>query len=202
MRFIPGTRDRRSVRLKDYDYAQAGAYFVTICTYDRDCLMGEVVNGEMRLNEYGEIARDEWLHTASVRRNVVLDAFVAMPNHVHGIIILTGDVGATRRVVRMDGGVTLGTGEAPAGTGEAAPRPYDGKGKMQSGSIGAIIGQFKSATTKRINVRRGTPGIPVWQRNYHERILREGELDRIRAYIRNNPAQWEMDVENPANHSS
>ena len=183
MRFIPGARNRRSVRLKDYGYVQAGAYFVTICTCNRDCLLGEVVDGEMRLNEYGEIARNEWIKTASVRANVVLDVFVIMPNHIHGIIILTDDVGATRRVART--------------MGEAPPRPYDRNGKMQSGSIGAIIGQFKSVATKRINVRRGTLGLPVWQRNYYERVLREDELDRVRAYIQNNPAQWEMDAENP-----
>jgi len=131
------------------------------------------------LNEYGEIARNEWIKTASVRANVVLDVFVIMPNHIHGIIILTGNgsgnVGATRRV---------------ASNGRVART-------MQSGSIGAIIGQFKSVATKRINVRRGTLGLPVWQRNYYERVLREDELDRVRAYIQNNPAQWEMDAENP-----
>jgi REP element-mobilizing transposase RayT len=179
MRFIPGARNRRSVRLKEYGYVQAGAYFVTICTYNRDCLFGEVVDGEMRLNEYGEIARDEWIKTASVRTSVVLDVFVIMPNHIHGIIILTGNgsgnVGAARRV---------------APNGRVART-------MQPGSIGAIIGQFKSIATKRINKRRGTPGLPVWQRNYYERVLREDELDRVRAYIQNNPAQWEMDAENP-----
>ncbi len=175
MRLIPGARNRRSVRLKEYGYVQAGAYFVTICTYNQDCLFGEVVGGEMRLNEYGEIARDEWIKTASVRTGVVLDVFVIMPNHVHGIIILSENVGATRRV---------------APNGRVART-------MQPGSIGAIIGQFKSVATKRINVRRGTPGLPVWQRNYYERVLREDELDHVRAYIRNNPAQWEMDAENP-----
>jgi len=169
MRFIPGTRNRRSVRLKEYGYVQAGAYFVTICTCNRNCLFGKVVDGEIRLNEYGEIVRNEWIKTASVRANVVLDVFVIMPNHIHGIIILTNDVGTTRWVART----------------------------MQPGSIGTIIGQFKSVATKRINVRRGTPGLPVWQRNYYERVLREGEVDHIRAYIRNNPVQWETDAENP-----
>jgi putative transposase len=188
MRFIPGTRNRRSVRLKEYGYVQAGAYFVTICTYNRDCLLGEVVGGEMRLNEYGEIARDEWIKTASIRANVVLDVFVIMPNHVHGIIMLSENVGATRRVAPIR--------RFARTMGEAPPRPYDRNGGMQPGSIGAIIGQFKSVATKRINVRRGTPGLPVWQRNYYERVLREGEVDHIREYIQNNPAQWEMDAEN------
>jgi len=176
---MPGARNRRSVRLKEYGYVQAGAYFVTICTCNRDCLLGEVVDGEMRLNEYGEIVRDEWIKTSSVRANVLLDVFVIMPNHIHGIIILTDDVETTRRSMENVGA------------------PWWVARPMQSGSIGAIIGQFKPVATKRINVRRGTPGLPVWQRNYYERVLREGELDRIREYIQNNPSQWEMDAENP-----
>ncbi len=79
---------RRSIRLKGYDYTQAGAYFVTICTVQREEIFGEVVNGEMRLNPLGEIVREEWLKTAEIRSNVELheDEFVIMPNHVHGIV--------------------------------------------------------------------------------------------------------------------
>jgi REP element-mobilizing transposase RayT len=155
-------------------------------------MMGEVVDGEMQLNEYGKIARNEWVRAASIRRNVVVDVFIVMPNHLHGIIILTGDVGATRWVAPI-GWVAPMEGEAP-------PRPYDRNGKMRSGSIGAIIGQFKSMATKRINKRRGTPGVPVWQRNYYERIIRsEAQLDALRRYIADNPGQWDLDRENPRN---
>ena len=94
--------DRRSTRLDGYDYAQEGAYFVTICTQHRECLFGEVIEDRVELNPYGEIVRDEWLQTAIVRPYVLLDAFVVMPNHVHGIIVITGErVGATRRVIHI-----------------------------------------------------------------------------------------------------
>lgn len=189
--YNPDNHSRRSVRLWGYDYAGPGTYFVTVCAHRKECWLGEVVDGEMQLNEYGEIARNEWVRTASVRRNVVLDAFIVMPNHVHGIIILTGDdVGATRWVAPIGRGART--------EGEATPRPYDRNGKMQSGSIGAIIGQFKSTTTKRINIIRGTPGVPVWQRNYYERVIRsEAELHAVRQYIADNPRQLDLDRENP-----
>ncbi len=96
------TLGRRSVRLKDYDYAGAGAYFVTICTQSHALLFGEIADDEVRPSPAGEIVRDEWARTADVRPDVELDAFVVMPNHLHGIIIITGHpgptVGATRRV--------------------------------------------------------------------------------------------------------
>jgi len=79
---------RRSIRLQAYDYSRAGAYFITIVTQDRACLFGDLSNGIMRLNEYGEIVREEWLRTAQMRSTVALDAFVIMPNHLHGIIAL------------------------------------------------------------------------------------------------------------------
>ncbi len=132
MPYDPQRHHRRSIRLPGYDYTQPGAYFITLVTHDRMPLFGEIVGGEMRLNEYGKIVRAEWFRTAIVRPYVVLypNEFVVMPNHVHGIIwIVNADnVGATRRV-------------APT------TRPHG----PDSGSIGAIIGQFKSVTTKRIN---------------------------------------------------
>ncbi len=180
---------RRSIRLHGYDYTQPGAYFVTICTEGRACWFGEVRDGKMQLNALGEIVREEWFRTADVRPNVVLyrDEFVVMPNHVHGIIWIVEDdgaavVGATRRV-------------APT-TRVAPTAPPHGP---VSGSVGAIIGQFKSAVTKRINAQRGTPGAPLWQRNYYEHIIRDEEsLNRIRQYILDNPRRWAYDRNNPA----
>lgn len=89
---------RRSTRLKDYDYAQPGAYFLTVCTRDRECLFGNIVGGEMRLNECGMAVYEEWLETAQLRENVELDAFTIMPNHVHGIVIITLRRGTARRL--------------------------------------------------------------------------------------------------------
>ena len=99
MPFDPEKHHRHSVRLDGYDYAQDGAYFVTICTHRRICLFGDVIGDNVRLNDYGAIVQDEWLQTATIRPNIILDEFVIMPNHVHGIIILSGDsIGTTRRV--------------------------------------------------------------------------------------------------------
>lgn len=88
MKYDPERHHRRSIRLPGYNYAQPGAYFVTLVTHRRECLFGEIVDGEMRVNAQGEIARAEWFQTAVVRPYVMLrdDEFVVMPNHVHGII--------------------------------------------------------------------------------------------------------------------
>lgn len=184
-KYNPEIHRRRSIRLKEYDYRRAaGAYFITICSWNNECLFGSILDGKMQLNENGQIVEGEWLQTGVVRPNVKLDTFVVMPNHIHGIIILNEDggtiqsvVGATRRV-------------APTG------RPMG----PVSGSIGAIIGQYKSIVTKRINKMRNTTWFNIWQRNYYEHIIRnENELNRIREYIRNNPARWAEDENNPEN---
>ncbi len=148
---------------------------MTICTQNRECLLGETVDGEIHLNSFGEITHKEWQRTAAIRSYVLIDAFVVMPNHVHGIIIITSNnVGATRRV--------------------APTNPPRGPA---SRSIGAIVGQFKSAVTKRINILRNTPGIPCWQRNYYEHVIRdEYDLNNTRQYILDNPANWETDENN------
>jgi len=88
MHYDPEKHHRRSIRLKGYDYTQPGAYFVTICTQNREFLFGDIVDGAMRLNLFGEIVRDEWFKTAEVQQNVILYLyeFVVMPNHIHGVI--------------------------------------------------------------------------------------------------------------------
>ncbi|WP_448592212.1 transposase [Thermoflexus hugenholtzii] len=193
MPYDPQCHHRRSIRLPGYDYTQPGAYFVTIVTHNRMPLFGEIVDGEMRLNEYGEIVRAEWFRTAIVRPYVVLhpDEFVVMPNHVHGIVWIVGDdnamVGAQRRCAPT--GATITTWRAVGG---ATPT------NVIPGSLGAIVRSFKSITARRINDLRDTPGAPVWQRNYYEHIIRNEEaLARIRAYIQANPERWADDLENP-----
>jgi REP element-mobilizing transposase RayT len=141
---------RRSIRLKGYDYSQAGAYFVTVCTQGRACLFGQIVNGRMWMNNAGKIVRDEWLRTAAIRPNVELHAFVVMPNHFHGIIVLHPD---------------------GRGTLQRAPT-LEQFGKPTSNTIPTIVRLFKSASTRRINEMRNTPGTPVWQRNYYEHVIR------------------------------
>jgi REP element-mobilizing transposase RayT len=167
-------RQRRSIRLPHYDYREAGFYFVTLCVHDRVCLFGEIVNGIMQLNECGALVASEWSRTSVIRPQVVLDEFVVMPNHFHGIVMLT----VFRRGVL----------------------PYARPNfRSPSQTLGAILRGFKSTTTKRINEIRDILGAAVWQRNYYEHVVRnDEELQRIREYIVNNPAQWELDRENPA----
>ena len=226
MTYDPRKHHRCSIRLKGYDYTQAGAYFVTFVAHDRECLFGEVVDGVMWLNAFGEIVRDEWFRTAVVRPYVMLDPdeFVVMPNHVHGIIWIVGagdrghgddggdvDVFAGDRGHGDDGGnvdVFVGAQRRCAPTPPTPPpptphtvrRPVGGATptNVVPGSLGAIVRAIKSATTKRINALRGTPAAPVWQRNYYERIIRyETSLNRIRRYIAANPSQWAEDHEHP-----
>lgn len=175
---------RRSIRLKGYDYSQVGAYFITICAHNRQKLFGEIENGEMRLNEFGEIVQEEWLKTPAMRHNIETDEFIIMPNHFHGILIINPDNGATvgaRCIVPLQRNST----HVPL---------VERFGKPTSNSIPSIIRGIKSAITKRVNVIRNTPGFPVFQRNYYEHVIRnDGDLNRIREYIINNPANWETD---------
>jgi REP element-mobilizing transposase RayT len=171
----PAERYRRSVRLAGYDYASSGAYIVTICTQSRACLLGDVRDGKMRPNDIGEVVREEWLRSATIRPEITLDAFVVMPNHAHGIVVIR-DVGAHGH----------------------APLPTAGL-RRPARSLGAFVAAFKGAATRRINRMRGTPGVPVWQRNYYEHVIRDNAgLDRLRRYILDNPARWAEDPENPA----
>jgi putative transposase len=185
MKYDPERHHRHSIRLKGYDYTQAGAYFVTVCTKDRACLFGDVADGEMRLNQIGYIVRQCWLAIPEHFPRVLLDEFMVMPNHVHGIIVI---IRATHNV-----GATHASPQPNASPLRARPHG------PQRQSVASIVGSFKSAATKRINEHRGTPGTPVWQRNYYEHIIRNDEsLNRIRQYIMNNPLQWTLDRENPA----
>ena len=168
---------RRSLRLPGYDYAQTGAYFVTICTRGRVCFLGDVVDGEVRLSEFGRLANSVWLELPRHYPHVRLDAWVVMPNHVHGIVMLklTDDV--------------VGAGLKPAPTGR------------RRHGIPEVVRAFKTYSARCINAARGATGTPFWQRNYYEHVIRDEEsLDRIRRYIAENPARWDEDPENPASH--
>ena len=175
MKYNRDIHHRRSVRLREYDYSRPGMYFITICTQNKECLFGDVVDGEMVLNEHGRIARDEWVRAGGLRAEIELGQFVVMPNHLHGIVIIRRNaVGAT--------------GRSPLQT-RRGPQPK---------SLGAFVAGFKPAVTRRINKLNDSPGVSVWQRNYYEHVVRdENELARIREYIANNPAKWEFDRENP-----
>ncbi len=174
---------RLSLRLQGYDYTLPGAYFVTVCTYSRRCLFGEIVGNEMGTNDLGQIVLECWEEIPRHYAAVTLDAFVVMPNHVHGIIMLR-DVHdpATKPKHSTD----VGAGFKPAPT--AARRA----------PLSEIVRALKTFSARRINELRLTHGAPVWQRNYYEHIIRtERDLDIIRRYIVNNPLGWALDDENP-----
>ena len=174
--YNPDIHHRRSIRLKGYDYSRAGAYFITICTHGRECILGDLVDGEMRLNEYGDIARGEWLNLPNRYPDIELDAVVIMPNHIHAIIAIHA-VGVIHEL----------------------PLRNDTKHRRTM-LIPKIVGYVKMNTAKRINQSRNTPGARVWQRNYHEHVIRnEADLARIRKYVANNPRKWDMDRQNPDN---
>jgi len=166
---------RRSIRLRGYDYSQAGLYFLTICAWKRQCLLGAIKNGEMLRNELGEIV---WRvrHSLPARfASVSLDECVAMPNHLHGIIVL------------VKAGIA-----PPRGAASSAPTP-------QALALGRIVRAFKSLSAAEVNRKLGRSGVPVWQRNYYEHIIRRGEdLDDGRRYIAENATRWAEDPENPA----
>lgn len=193
---ISDLHHRRSIRLKEYDYSQPGAYFITICTHQREHRFGEVVNGVMQLNEFGQIAQEEWMKTALIRGEIELGEFVIMPNHFHGIIWIVDGRGTARR---RGAACCRGTARRapPGGLGETSADftpTHEQFGKPVVGSIPTIVRAFKSAVSRRINLARCTPGKPVWQRNYWEHIIRdEKDLTNAQAYILNNPAQWEND---------
>lgn len=149
MKYDPTKHHRRSIRLKGYDYAQPGAYFVTIFTHDRACLFGEVADGEMRLNDAGQLVVQTWYDLPNHVANIILDAFIVMPNHVHGIIIITDD-----NVIVGAGSVGAGSEPAPTTTTKRYALPE-------------IIRQFKTFSARRINDLYGRRGVPVWQRNYY-----------------------------------
>ena len=190
MYYNPNKHHRRSIRLPGYDYAQPGAYFVTINTYRRELLFGDVVNGEMQLNVYGRVAATFWERIPHHFPHVRLDGWVVMPDHIHGIIVIVEceaapDIGSEARLLTFP--ASLGRQDS---VGAASPGRNVPSGPA-SGSLGAIVGNYKSITTRRVNKIRHTPGVSIWQRNYYEHIIRnESELHRIRAYIAGNPAKW------------
>ncbi|MDD4013918.1 MAG: hypothetical protein PHW14_06985 [Candidatus Omnitrophica bacterium] len=173
---MPGKR--RSVRLRNYDYTRQGAYYVTVCANDRKCVFGDVRDGEMVLNEYGEFADKYWNEIPEHFPHITLDEHITMPNHVHGILIITGHVGANNYSPLQNTEISSASSiQRPRGT---------------SKTIGSAIRGFKIGVTKRIRQNINMPNL--WQRNYYEHIIRnEDDLARIREYIMKNPSKWGED---------
>ena len=227
MKYNPQIHHRRSIRLKGYDYSQAGAYFITICCENRECRFGKIIVGagftpaldeygqpelqigqpqgiaptdaqnadaRMELNEYGQIAYNEWIKLSKRFLNFELDVFQIMPNHMHGIILLN-NVGARFTPAQnssieqnnvTNANVTLvekGAGVNPAHTTNA--------------TVGDIVGAYKSLVANGcldiFKTKNKTMG-KLWQRNYYEHIIRnEQSYQTISEYIINNPAKWKDD---------
>lgn len=185
---MPATHpQRRTMRLPAYDYSQAGAYFVTICTHQRASLFGWILDGEMWLGARGEEVNACWRAIPEHYPRVALDAFVVMPNHAHGIIMI-GDASEDEALRSADAGATC---RAPT---------VGRKPRLERPVLGHIVRSFKAASTKAIReLGMGGPQV-VWQRGYHEHVIRsEAALARIRQYIADNPAKWAYDHDNPAN---
>ena len=176
-KYDPHKHHRRSIRLKDYDYASAGCYFVTICVRGGECLLGKIVDGRIVLNEFGRIAQESWFWLADRYDYISLDESAFMPNHMHGIIVYHDDPGR--------------------GASRSAPTDNTPTAVARK-PLGRLVGAFKTISTKQINNLRGTPGEPFWQRNYWEHIVRnERALLAIREYIIYNPTRWEIDKLHP-----
>ena len=190
---------RRSIRLPEYDYAQADAYYVTIVAWHRECLFGDVVNREMKLNEVGKIVQWEWKELPKRLQSIELGAFIVMPNHFHGILIFHENVGATRQGLTNArlGNVSLSNVITDGADGSPLPRG------PKPASLGAIMAQFKSRVTKRLWKIPSLRGTPIWQRNYYEHIiLNQQDLQNKTDYIEANPILWDEDDENPLNIKS
>lgn len=202
MTYDPQKHNRQSPRMQGYDYGSPGWYFVTICTHDRQCIFGEIIDGKMALNKCGRIAQQEWKKTESIRDNVILDAFVIMPNHMHGIVgIVDSDnnVGAYRHTPPHRH-TPLRDTKSSTESGSRNENQNGRKFQSPSKTLGAIVRGYKSAVTTQINKKQDATGQSVWQRNYHDHIIRdEQSLERIRYYIIHNPAQWQEDQNNPNN---
>ncbi len=168
-RYNPNVHNRRSVRLKGYDYTQPGAYFITVVTRDRESWFGDVISGEMRLNNKGQLIKGAWEWIPTRYLYVKLDTYILMPNHLHGIIVITEE------------------DAAHAKTSSSSSKP-----------LGRLIGAFKTLSTKRFNLLEGTPGQLLWQRGFYDHVIRnDRERERVREYIVQDPKRWESDLENP-----
>jgi len=198
-------KHRRSIRIPGYDYASAGAYFVTVCTQHRECLFGEIRDGAMCLNAAGETVREDIIRLDERFQNVTVDSCVIMPNHIHAIFIIDQSVGAQFIAPGMgDDGTAVEAqfiaplDKTPVDEGDASCGNHEGainQGAInRAPTLGWIVRTMKAATARRIRMQIN-PSFS-WQRNYYEHVIRdENDLNVIREYIENNPLKWELDDE-------
>jgi putative transposase len=173
---------RRSIRLRNFDYSQAGVYFVTICAFRKRCIFGRIENGRVRLSPIGDIVRACWVDVPNHFPGIKIEAFVVMPNHMHGILAIEE---RARRAVPLREAARL----------EAFSKPVPG-------SVPTIVRSYKSAVSRLVRDTAGSRALQVWQSNYFERVLRDGdEFSNASRYILENPAMWHLDKENPGKTS-
>lgn len=165
---------RRSIRIPEYDYRQAGSYFVTICTFQQRCILGKIIHEKTRLTPIGHIVKRSWEQIPMHFKHVGLDQFVVMPNHFHGILELSDCDGPD--IKACESGVVL------------------------ANSLSSIIRSFKANVTREIHEQTNDQSVKIWQRNYYEHVIRnERSFKAIQEYIVNNPLKWELDSLNPKN---
>ena len=202
---------RRRMRLEGYDYSTPGAYFVTACTQDRRPLFGRVIDGRMAANPLGTVVEDCWDELPDHYDSLALDAFILMPNHVHGVILLQDEpnnasvgAGLQPAIPRNDAARRHGMHEivrtsVGAGLQPAIPRPA----ASRRHGLPEIVRAFKTFSARKINRMRASTGASVWQRGFYDHVIRdEDELDRVRTYILDNPRKWSEDPDNPENWPS
>ena len=195
MKYNPEKHHRKSIRLKGYDYSQKGAYFITICTQDRECLFGDVIKKQMILNQNGNIAWNCWFELFKTFTNLRSPAFVIMPNHIHGIIIIQYQV--KNHQTSEDKFDCRGLIHQTPDMDLAQQSDWILM-KNPSLTLGKVIRHFKAQVT--IKIRNNGATHFQWQRNYHEEIIRNRKkLEQKRNYIINNPSDWEVDEDNPMN---
>ena len=215
MKYDPKIHHRRSIRLPNYDYTREGAYFITVCTCNRECLFGRIVDHIMGINEVGRIVGDEWVKTGLIRDGIELGEWVVMPNHFHALLIIS-DVGAYGiRPKNIPNGLNMNLGclepkqicseTNHRNVGSIEPVTLGDHRSMNEGvchtplrspshTVGAIVRGFKTACTKHINALEHSPGRKLWQRNYWEHIIRsQREMDGFRECILTNPQRWCLD---------
>ncbi|MCD6218241.1 hypothetical protein J7L05_10360 [bacterium] len=279
MKYNPNIHHRRSIRLKGYDYSQAGAYYVTICIQNRECRLGQIRNGIVGLSKAGIMVYQIWFNLENIFDFINVDEFIVMPNHVHGVIVLSNPKSETTEIksdlkvgtglracpddkieqigkgsLQIKEGEQIEEGQGQIEEGQARIRKIEegqarirkieegqarirkikegqarirqieegqarirkieegqarirkieeGQARRPVPTLGSVVGQFKSFTTKLYGEGVRSAGWPpyekrLWQQNYYEHIIRnEDELHRIREYIYYNPLKWMNDPENP-----
>ena len=182
---MPNTKNRKLNRLKGYNYAQDGWYFVTICAKNREHFFGKIVNGEMRLSKIGETAEKFWREIVIHFPDVKLDEFIIMPNHIHGIIIIENNIVGNNNYCSL--------------------RRVAWQTKWAR-SLSSVIRGFKIGVKKwcgennHVLNKNFYSAQFAWQKSFYDHIIRnEKSLNKIRQYIINNPLRWELDRNNPEN---